>query len=158
DEYLSYKKEVRAFSSDDTLASLTTQFLTKEKELNHEQEKLLAFQKTNSLTLLQEQGSSAGLAKMNLELADLKLQLDLLNGSMDGAVRLGASELTNAEQVDLSFAKMPSGLTAQQQLQMLKFERQEMGVFMRPEHPKIVKLDEEIARGERLVAIYKDQS
>src|SRR5215471_9384577 len=52
DQYLSYRKEVRDLSSDDTLASLTDQFLEQEKQLKRQQEGLLAFQKTNSLALL----------------------------------------------------------------------------------------------------------
>src|SRR5215471_21281695 len=52
DQYLAYRKEVRSLSSDDTLASLTDQFLEQEKQLKRQQEGLLAFQKTNSLALL----------------------------------------------------------------------------------------------------------
>src|SRR5262249_50750018 len=80
DEYLAYRKEVRSLSSDDTLASLTTQFLEQEKELKRHQEGMLEFQKTNSVALLQEEGSSANLTKLNQELADLNLQRALLAG------------------------------------------------------------------------------
>jgi capsular exopolysaccharide synthesis family protein len=41
---------------------------------------------------------------------------------------------------------------------MLKFQREEMGKFMRPEHPRMVKLDEEIARAEKLIDVYRGQS
>ena len=80
DEYLAYRKEVRSLSSDDTLASLTTQFLEQEKELKRHQEGMMEFQKTNSVALLQEEASSVNLAKLNQELADLKLQRALLGG------------------------------------------------------------------------------
>src|SRR5215471_18918973 len=83
DEYLSYRKEVRSLSSDDTLASLTAQFLEQEKELKKQQEGILAFQKTNSLAILREQSSSANLTKLSSELGDLTLQRALLVESLD---------------------------------------------------------------------------
>src|SRR5215510_6228560 len=94
DGYLAYRREIRALSSDDTLASLTTQFLEQEKELKRQQEGMLEFQKTNSLALLQEQGSSAHLAKLNQELADLKLQAALVAGIIQPAADSNAVEQT----------------------------------------------------------------
>jgi capsular exopolysaccharide synthesis family protein len=157
DDYLAYRKEVRDLSSDETLASLTGQFLQQEAELKREREKLLAFQKTNSVALLQEQTSSVGLAKLNAQLTDLKLELQFLNASQEPS-QTGPVEAKSWEESGMFSGKPPSDLTTKQWLQMLKFQREEMGKFMRPEHPRMVKLDEEIARAEKLIDVYRGQS
>ena len=49
-------------------------------------------------------------------------------------------------------------LKAKQQIVLLKAERQELGEFLRPKHPKIIALEEEITRKEKLLDIFRDQS
>ena len=49
-------------------------------------------------------------------------------------------------------------LTVQQQLELLKLKRADLSKLLRPEHPKIIKYDEDIARTEKLIAVYRDQS
>jgi capsular exopolysaccharide synthesis family protein len=154
DEYLSYRREVRALSSDDTLASLTTQFLEQEKELKRQQEGMLEFQKTNSVTLLQEEGSSANLAKLNQELADLKLQAALLAGVIEPSTTSNAVEET---QTKISLSGVSGDLKPKKALEMLKFQKQDLAQSYLPDHPKMKKLDEEIARVEKLISLYDSE-
>jgi capsular exopolysaccharide synthesis family protein len=149
DEYLSYRKEVRSLSSDDTLASLTSQFLDQEKELKKQQEGILGFQKTNSLAILREQSSSADLTKLNSELGELKLQRALLVESLQPpADKEGPGDsrpLLN-----------PLDGKPKEVLAMLKFRKAEWGKVLRPEHPKMQKLEQDIARTEQLIGVYKN--
>jgi len=154
DEYLSYRREVRALSSDDTLASLTTQFLEQEKELKRQQEGMLEFQKTNSVALLQEEGSSANLAKLNQELADLKLQSALLKGVIEPSTSTNSVEQNPTK---ISLSGVSGDLKPKKALEMLKFQKQDLAKFYLPEHPKMKKLDEEIARVEKLVGLYDSE-
>lgn len=80
DGYLAYKKEIRRSTSEDIVASLTDQLAAKEKDLKTEQEKWTAFQSSNNVAVLQEDGRSAGLylSDLNLQLAKLKLDTNLL--------------------------------------------------------------------------------
>ena len=80
DAYLEYKKATRRSSSDDMVLSLTDQVASKEKELKQEQENWTQFQRSNNVAVLEEEGKSAGmyLADLNLELAKLKLNHELL--------------------------------------------------------------------------------
>jgi capsular exopolysaccharide synthesis family protein len=151
DEYLAYRREVRSLSSDDTLASLTTQFLEQEKELKHQQEGMLEFQKTNSVALLQEEGSSANLTKLNQELADLKLQSALLKGVIEPASGTNAVEQTPTK---ISLSGVSGDLKPKKALEMLKFQKQDLAKIYLPDHPKMKKLDEEIGRVEKLVSLY----
>lgn len=49
-------------------------------------------------------------------------------------------------------------LKTKQQIALLKSQKSELGEFLRPKHPKIVLLDEDIARKEKLLDVYRDQS
>jgi capsular exopolysaccharide synthesis family protein len=151
DEYLAYRREVRSLSSDDTLASLTTQFLEQEKELKRLQEGMLEFQRTNSVALLQEQGSSANLAKLNQQLADLKLQAALVAGVIEPATDSNGAEETATK---ISLSGVAGDLKPKKALEMLKFQKQEYSQSLLPDHPKMKKLDDEIARVEKLVSLY----
>lgn len=80
DAYLEYKKDTRRSSSDDIVLSLTDQVVAKDKELKQEQENWTQFQRSNNVAVLEEEAKSAGmsLADLNLELAKLKLNRELL--------------------------------------------------------------------------------
>jgi capsular exopolysaccharide synthesis family protein len=148
DEYLSYRKEVRSLSSDDTLASLTSQFLDQEKELKRQQEGVLSFQRTNSLALLREQSSTANLAKLNSEQADLTLQQALLVESLEPPAEKEAPG-------DSRPLLNPLDGQPKQVLAMLKFRKSEWGKVLRPEHPRMQKLEQDIERTEQLISVYK---
>lgn len=166
DEYLAYKKEMRVVASDDTLASLTAKLLQQEKELKGEQEKLHQFKKANNVALLQEMGSAAGnyLARLTTQLSDLQVEEKVLaaltaeeNVANQIKARGSDSKVVN-DSTTAGILPPADYLTAKQQVQLLKFQRDEWGQFMRPEHPKLVKLAEDIARVDKLIEVYHQQS
>ena len=79
-EYLAFKRETRLSTSEDVVNSLTDELSGSEKNLQAEQDKWTAFQRTNNVALLEEESRSAGmsLADQNVQLADLNLQRELL--------------------------------------------------------------------------------
>jgi capsular exopolysaccharide synthesis family protein len=170
DEYLNYKKEIRAATSDDTLASISEQVYQQEKELKAEQEKLSNFQRDNSLAVLQEQvaASTLYLSKLNAQLSDLKLEYQLLD-SVPADPTAPRAEQTSAPDAP-SDSKRPTDssrasaspssefLSAKQQVDLLKIQREELSRDLRPRHPKIQKLDEEIARGEKVLGLFRQQT
>lgn len=119
DSYLEYKKETRQSSSEDVVLSLTEQLAAKEKDLKTEQDNWTEFQRTNSVAVLEEEGKSAGiyLADLNLELAKLKLNRELLAGGLGPAIHervLSASDTgssaaseTNSQASELNSADIP---------------------------------------------------
>ena len=170
EEYLNYKKEIRAASSDDTLASISEQVYQQEKELKTEQEKLSNFQHDNSPAVLQEQSTAAAsyLSRLNAQLSDLKLEYQLLdsapaNPTATRAEQPGAPD-ASPDSKRPTEANRPSGspspeyLSAKQQVDLLKIQREELGRDLRPKHPKMQKLDEEIARGEKVLGLFRQQT
>src|SRR6185503_9677173 len=79
-EYLKFKRENREKASDKTVASLAEQVKQLAGELKAHQERMYAFQMSNNVVFLQEQGSGAGsyLALLNRQLATLRTELQLL--------------------------------------------------------------------------------
>lgn len=170
DEFLAYKKEVRTATSGDALASVSAQVYKQETELKLEQEKVTAFTKENNIALLEEdlRGGGGQLAQLNGQIAMLKLELQLLNASaVEKKAGLGA--LTNATDaplnlegaISLSPSSAASRLdftSAQQQLEVLRIHREQMAAYLRPKHPKMVKLEEEIKRAEKIIEYYRTRN
>jgi len=173
EEYLSFKREAREKTSDRTTSSLDAEVARLKGELEAQQEKLHAFQASNNVVFLQEQGSSAGsyLASVNKQLAVLRTELRLLSLLKPeqwvelGSGRSGAA--TADPTPDEAAAKeMLAGLAgpqldlfkANQQMQLLTAKRDELSHFLRPLHPKIKKLDEDIATQKKMVQISQEEA
>jgi capsular exopolysaccharide synthesis family protein len=170
DEFLAYKKEVRTAASGDTYASVSERMVKQEGELKTEQDKLATYMRDNNVAVLEEQAKAASiyLTQLLAELSELKLQYQLLH--VDGADQPWAwSASTNA----LAWAadpRKPGGLplpspnpppefiSAQQELEKIKILRLRLSRHLRPEHPKIIKLDEQIAQDEELVDYFSRES
>jgi capsular exopolysaccharide synthesis family protein len=179
EEYLKFKKEVRERASDRTVDSVTEEVARLANELKVQQEKLHAFQMSNNVVFLQEQGSSAGgyLAQINRQLAMLRTELQLLQriqpeqliglreqnqsqnqsrGSEGSAPQAG----TAASQEMLANLAGPQAelFRASQQIGLLKARRVELARFLQAQHPKMIKLDEEIATQEKVMQIARDEA
>ena len=158
EEYSALKKEMRTQTSDTTVAGLTEEVMRLEKELRTADADLVAFQSTNSVVLSQDQGNSAAnyVAALYQRLAGQKseyelLQLLTLDQNLDrqqGASRAlplasGAADQPAAagrERTDADYFK------AKQQLLLLQAEQQELGRYLRTNHPKMIAMSEEIVR------------
>ena len=160
--YLDYKKNARQQVSGDTLASISDQMQRWERDLNTEQDELLAFERTNNLAILQEEATVAGsyLTKLKTELSDLQLEARLLDAATNNP-DLAASGMfgVNSDLPSASSAgAAPDQQSPQNQVELLKLEREKLSKYLRPKHPKIVKLDADIERAEQLQAIYQHQN
>ena len=166
EEYIALKKEMRTQTSDTTVAGLTEELLRLEKELRACDQDLADFQNSNSVVVLQEQGNSAGsyLAALNQRLASLKSEYDLLQTlTLDQNLERQPQLTASVDSKDTS-ATTPNQTTdadymkAKQDILVLKAELGDLGQFLKPKHPKMIALNEEIARRERLLDIYRQQS
>lgn len=173
-QYLEYKKNVRKVVSGDTLASISDQVLRLERDLKADQDALTTFELSNNLAILQEQGTVAGgyLEKLQTELSDYRLQSQLLEATalekgMNGG---GSTNLDGTTNFTVPMADLAGGQnsgssavatgieSAYQDVEMLKIERAKLSKYLRPKHPKIVKINEQIAKSQRLLELYGTQS
>jgi capsular exopolysaccharide synthesis family protein len=172
EEYINLKKEMRTQTSDTTVAGLTEEVLRLEKELRKGEDELAEFQKSNSVVLLQEQGNSAGnyLAVLNQRLAGMKSEYELLQTlTLDQNLERRQELSAALPSVNTDPVADPAGpaasdrsdsdyLKAKQQILLLKADKEDQGQYLRPKHPKMIALSEEIARRERLLDIFRQQS
>jgi capsular exopolysaccharide synthesis family protein len=169
EEYLSFKKESREKTSDRTAASLSTELMQLKNELEAQQEKLHAFQSSNNVVFLQEQGNSAAsyLASLNKQLASLRTELRLFKSLQPeqwtglNATHAASSESSPAEARGLLSSLVEPQVElfkANEQMQLLEAKRDHLSRFLQPMHPKIIKLNQEIATQQKVVQISRDEA
>ena len=170
-KYLDVKKSMRADQGSHVSTAITEQLIQIEKDLRNGEEEMLEFQKEHNIGFIQEEGNSAAayLVKLNQEYARLKTEFDLLSlldldqnlDRQQAAPR--PSETVTASQPDegMPFADVgPEGdyLKAKQAVQLLKAERETLSKDLRPKHPKIIRLNDEIDKQEKLIALYRQDA
>lgn len=165
EEYMSVKKQMRSDKSETTLNDLREELDATEKELRTSEEKLLTFQKENNLGSLKEEGNSAAvyLAKLKLQLAELKTEYSLLerldiDQNLDRRPAGGENGGQAQESALTAFGPAAEYVKGRQQLQVLEVERQQLARVMRPKHPDMMRLDEEIARAKSLIDGLRQQT
>jgi succinoglycan biosynthesis transport protein ExoP len=172
-EYLSFKRESRQRTTDRTVTSVRREIAELAKELEAQHEKLYAFQSSNNVVFLQEQGNSAGnyLALLNRQTANLRNELRLLQLLQPeqwieakthpeaAASRETLSDKAATEEMLASLAGPQLDLfKATQQMRLLQAKRDELARFLRPLHPKIIKLNEDIKTQEQLAQVSRDEA
>ena len=168
-KYVDFKKGLREESGKTVITGITEQLIQTEKDLRTAEDDMLEFQKQNNIGFIQEEGNSAAayLVKLNHEYASLKTEYDLLNlldldQNLDRAQ--SKSEASSSPSGEASEDKgMPFAdvgpeadyLKAKQQVQLLKAERDTLAKDLRPKHPKILKLNDEITKQARLIELFR---
>ncbi|MEI6076737.1 MAG: polysaccharide biosynthesis tyrosine autokinase [Verrucomicrobiota bacterium] len=182
-EYINLKKEMAAHTSDTTIASMTEQIQKLEPELNRVDEQISAFLSTNDLAILEQSAVMNNYVTVLFQrLAEAQSQFDLLNamtldqnllieqqnqpsrlraGSM-GELSSSGNVLVNADVASTG----PAGgstigndyLSIKQQILLLKSDKERFAEYLKPQHPRMVSLDDNTARMTRILAIYRDQS
>ena len=171
EEYIALKKEMRAQTSDTTVAGLTEEVMRLEKDLRKADEDLIEFQSTNSVVLSQDQGNNSAasyVAALYQRLAAQKSEYQLLQlltvdqnldrqqgASAAAPLAKGSTDQQSPagrEQTDDNYFK------AKQQLLLLQSDQQELGRYLRTNHPKMVAMSEEIARRGQVLKIFRLQS
>jgi capsular exopolysaccharide synthesis family protein len=167
EEYINLKKEMRASTSETTLAGITDQLIALERDLKRYEDDLLQFQASNSVVFLQEQGNSAGsfLAQRHQQLASLKTESQLLNmldldQNLERQQKGGLLSTTGNGDVPANSVNFLHSdyLKAKQEIQLRKAELQEWSEYLRPKHPRMMALAEEISRREKLLEIFRQQN
>ena len=170
DVYLEYKKEVRESVSGGTLTSIDDQLQKAGRDLKENQDLLSTFQRSNNLAILQEAatGASGYLTRLKTQLSDLQLESRLLQAATQSATNAAAG--TNDVPLEVTAVTSMPGSTSsgnQQQsesqstskdLELLKIQKQRLSKYLRPKHPKIVKLDTDIERAEKLLDVFRRQN
>lgn len=169
-EYVQFKREMRSDSADTAVTSVTDQLLKLDKELQAGEEELIAFQKRDNVVFLEEEGNSAGryLISLRQKLADLETEYELLNLlDVDQNIERRARQGANADQKSATpAAEAVEGMTrseadylaAKQRIQILQASIDRLGKVLRPKHPKMVQMADQIEQQNKLIELYRQQS
>jgi succinoglycan biosynthesis transport protein ExoP len=165
-KYLDFKRGMREDRSHEVTTGITEQLIQVEKDLRNGEDEMLEFQKQNNIGFIQEDSTSAAayLVKLNQQYAQLKTEYDLLNlldldQNLDRAQsKMDAVGAQGGDNQGLPFSDVgPEAdyLKAKQQVQLLKAERDTLAKDLRPNHPKIIKLNDEITKQEKLIELFR---
>src|SRR3984893_12730824 len=166
-KYLDFKKGMREGRGHEVTTGITEQLIQVEKDLRNGEDEMLEFQKQNNIGFIQEEGNSAAayLVRVNREYATLKTNYDLLNLlDLDQNLDRAHSQPEASPGADTNEEKgMPfpdvgpeaEYLKAKQAVQLLKAERDTLSKDLRPKHPKIIKLNDEIDKEEKLIELFR---
>ncbi len=168
-KYLDFKRGMKEERGHEVTTGITEQLIQVEKDLRNSEDELIEFQKQNNIGFIQEEGNSAAayLVRLNQQYAQLKTEYELLNlldldQNLDRAQnKMDAAQNTQGPSGDsqgLPFSDVgPEAdyLKAKQQLQLLKAERDTLAKDLRPNHPKILKLNDEITKQDKLIELFR---
>ncbi len=167
DAYLDYRKNSRKEVSGDTLASISAQVDALEQQMKSDQAVLVQYEQTNNFVILEQENQVAGsyLAKLKEQLADYQLQSNLLNAvalEKSSPMLLGTTNVSTSlyDQLLGNNSSSPNSAIedADQQIAALKFQRDKLSKYLRPDHPKIVHLNEQIAQAQNSADLYHKEN
>lgn len=169
-KYLDFKKGMREEQGQNVTTGITDQLIQTEKDLRAAEDEMLEFQKQNNIGFIQEEGNSAAayLVRLNQQYAMLKTEYELLE-KLDLDQNLDRSQSAAPVTTSSPGAEesQPQGmpfsdvgpeadyLKAKQNLQLLKAERDTLSKDLRPKHPKIIRLNDDITKVENLIQLYR---
>jgi polysaccharide biosynthesis transport protein len=174
-KYLDFKKGMRENQGSTVTTAITEQLIQVEKDLRGAEDEMIEFQKQNNIGFIQEEGNSAAayLVRLNQQYAQLKTEYDLLSlldldqnldraqGKNNESPSAPNTQGTDDKSPGMAFSDVgPEGdyLKAKQSLQLLKAERETLAKDLRPKHPKILKLNDEITKQEKLIDLYRQDT
>ncbi|NBQ56366.1 MAG: hypothetical protein EBU36_06955, partial [Verrucomicrobia bacterium] len=167
-EFLEFKKEMRGETSQKTVDAVAKQLAELEKAISDLDQKLFQFKQENNVVFLQEQGNYVGtyLVDLNKQLAELKKEgqlLDLMSIDQTLERQMQNAPEATAKKDDMSGASLVEGpqseyIQTKRQLQRARARLEQLGKYLKPKHPKILALKDEITRGERKLEIVRQQS
>jgi capsular exopolysaccharide synthesis family protein len=167
DQYLRYKKDVRQQVSGGTMASISDQVQKLEREVKAAQDAYNEFQRTNNLAVLEEAAKVAGgyLARLNTQLSDFALEQRILQATeaaqaASGATNAGVdlADMMRGFEPGAAAAASPERQTALKEVQMLTLQRERLSKYLRPKHPKMVKLQAQLDNAQKYVDLFRNQS
>jgi len=172
-KFLDFKKGMRESQGSNVTTAITENLIQVEKDLRASEDEMLEFQKENNIGFIQEEGNSAAayLVRLNQNYASLKTEYDLLSlldldqnlDRTQGKTDANPNASPSAQSPDSGMAFSDVGpeadyLKAKQALQLLKAERETLSKDLRPKHPKIIKLGDEIKKQEKLIELFRQDT
>ena len=184
EEYINLKKQMVTRTSDTTSAGLTEQMLRLEPEMQKCDAEIQSFLSTNDAALLTEASGMANyVVSIYQQLAAAQSEQDLLESlTLDQSILLEQNQapvmagnsdtglatggMANNVLVNEGVSSGPPGggsiggeyLSVKQQVALLTADRERFAAILKPKHPQMVAMDQQIEKLGRVMEIYRQQS
>lgn len=175
EEYMNRRVEMRSKTSERTYDAIVAQLKNLEVEVDDGEDAIVEFQQRNNIVFIQEQGAAAGayLADLKRRLAELNTESRALSSIVndnseksflldqlqaDGAVGPETEGGSGLVDVVGSAEENQNYLLTKQQLDSFKSQLEEFAFYLKPKHPKIINLKDQIERAENQLEIQRRQA
>ena len=175
DAYIDKKKQLRMEKTDSTTVAISEEMAHLDKDIADNDAAMLQFQKQNNIGFLQEEGNSAAkyLTELTDQLSNLQKEYNLLQlldldqnldrqltkaSSSTSSSTTSASDDATTDTALTSFGPIAEYQKARQQIALLKAQLAERSHDLKPKHPIIIDLNNQIQQQETLMAALRVQS
>ena len=169
EEYIAMRREQRLMSSRSVMDQISSEIARLEKILSEQETELFHFKQQRNIVFWEQQSTTAArfLSQLKNREASLRMQLKLAEllergGVKDLAAHVAALQLADvseATRVRMAGAPGASGALAAQKLRLreMELERETLGRVFLPKHPRYQKIEDEVAKVRRLVALLEQE-
>jgi len=171
DEFINRRAEMRSKTSEKTYDAIVEQIKSLEQEIEDGEDAIVDFQRKNNIVFIQEQGAAAGtyLADLKRRLAELRTegralesiadssQVDALLGSDIAQAAKEGAQGTQVAAVG-SAEDNAKYLFAKEQIDLLEADLEEFQIYLKPKHPKIITLKNQVERTANQLKILRRQA
>jgi polysaccharide biosynthesis transport protein len=159
DELLKYRQEIRGKSSEETMRAVTTELRKAQEQVAEGQRELAAFRNQHNVAFVEEEakGTAVRLAALKDDYSRLQRELLLLEALKAVPPAQQRVKDKNESQAS-SLIEVRDSDRARQQLALLEAQKLEYEQDFKPLHPKMIKLQDQIASQRKLLEMYDKQS
>lgn len=170
DEYLQFKRQAKSEASEGAMAQVSQQRFKAEEDLRQAKERLEAFQKEKPAAVMQEEENAArgNFARWNRELIDRKVELATVNDliALDEipeekkSFKSASKENDQGKNDSVKFNEPQDQdyYSIERRLRALKIDQAELGEYLKPAHPKMLQLAQDIETAKRMIESYKQKN
>ncbi|HWN94485.1 MAG TPA: polysaccharide biosynthesis tyrosine autokinase [Methylomirabilota bacterium] len=154
EEFLKYRDEMRGQSSTDVLRSITEQMGNAQKQIDQGRAEQVRFQTNHMVAFVEEDAKSTALRLNSLQndLAQLRQEYQLLD-----ALTNTPSPRRASDKPELT-VEVREQERVRTQLAVLEQQKAELEEVLKPKHPKMIRVEEQIAGQKKLLQILDTQS
>ncbi len=167
EEYIAYRQDLRSNRADGAITKLADEVANLDRRIRATDEAIVEFQKKHNVLAAEHEGPNLAkeVVRRKTELAALKSEYDVIQllspeqqlERLEALERRANSDKPEIRPVDTINSRTDYQST-QQQIALLKAEREDLGRFLKPKHPKIIFLNDELTKNERIIGNLREQA
>jgi succinoglycan biosynthesis transport protein ExoP len=167
EEFINLKKRMRSDTASTAVDAISQEIKRQERELQAGDDELRNFQRDNDVVALEEQAANASkyLIDLTNQMAQLQKEYDLLE-RLSVQQNIERKQRAQAEALDTESQKTLSEVLASSEkqyvetkteMQVLQADAAALAEYLRPQHPKLLQINEDIKRKQKLLEIFENR-